>query len=122
MIKAFPLIILSVFINTAAQLLLKAGMNRIGFFSFSWNNLIPIALQIVVNPFILGGLACYGLAVVVWLLVLSRTEVSVAYPLISMAYVLNTLAAYYLFDEPVTINRIGGILIIMLGVYILARS
>lgn len=120
--KAFPLIILAVFINAGAQLLLKAGMNRIGYFNFSWANLGPIFLQIVANPFILIGLTCYVLAVVIWLLVLSRTEVSVAYPMISLAYIVNAIAAYYLFGENLSVMRIAGISVILLGVYLVART
>jgi multidrug transporter EmrE-like cation transporter len=120
--KTMPLIILAAFINTAAQLLLKAGMNRIGSFSFSWANVWPISLQVATNPFILGGLVFYVFAVVVWLLVLSRTEVSVAYPLVSIAYILNAIAAYYIFGEDFSLMKILGIGVIILGVYLLAKG
>ncbi len=65
-----PLIILSVFINTAAQLLLKVGMTRIGHFEFVWHNIVPILAKVVVNPFILLGMLAYTASVVEWLLVL----------------------------------------------------
>jgi drug/metabolite transporter (DMT)-like permease len=120
--KTMPLILLSVVINVSAQLLLKAGMNRIGFFNFSWANIAPISWQIATNPFILAGLACYVFAVVAWLLVLSRTEVSLAYPLISLGYVLNAIAAYYCFNENLSLSRIAGIGVIILGVYLIART
>jgi drug/metabolite transporter (DMT)-like permease len=120
--KTLPLIILSVFINASAQLLLKAGMNRIGYFNFSWANVGPITAQVIINPFIMIGLAFYVLAVVVWLLVLSRTDVSIAYPMISLAYVVNAIAAYYLFGENLSLMRMAGIGVILLGVYLIART
>lgn len=120
--KSMPLILLAVFINTAAQLLLKAGMNRVGYFNFSWANVAPISLEVISNPFILAGLVCYVFAVLVWLLVLSRTEVSIAYPMISMAYILNAIAAYYLFNEELSLTRIMGIGVIIIGVYLVART
>jgi multidrug transporter EmrE-like cation transporter len=120
--KTMPLIILSAFINTAAQLLLKAGMNRIGGFNFSWANIGPISLQVATNPFILSGLVVYVFAVVVWLLVLSRTEVSVAYPLVSIAYIINAVAAYYIFGEDFSLMKMLGIGVIIFGVYLLARG
>jgi drug/metabolite transporter (DMT)-like permease len=120
--KTIPLILLAVIINTLAQLALKAGMDRIGHFSFSWNNLSGISLQVMTNPFILAGIVCYVTSMLVWLLVLSRVQVGVAYPMISLGYIFTAVAAYYLFGEPLTMLRITGIGVIMLGVYLVART
>lgn len=121
-LKTMPLILFAVFLNTVAQLSLKAGMNRIGFFNFSWANIAPISFQVASNPFILLGLICYIFAVVVWLLVLSRSEVSIAYPMISMAYILNAIGAYYIFNEELSMIRMVGIGIIIVGVCLIART
>ncbi len=117
-----PLILLGVLLNAAAQLFLKEGMRRIGHFDFVWSNLVPIALQVAGNVFILGGLLCYVISVVVWLLVLSRVEVSYAYPLLSVGYIVNAVAGYYLFHENLSITRISGIVIICIGVYFVTKS
>ncbi|HKO87365.1 MAG TPA: SMR family transporter, partial [Burkholderiales bacterium] len=71
---------------------------------------------------ILGGLVCYAISVVVWIMALSRVEVSIAYPMLSIGYVVNAVAAYYLFGESVTPMRLLGIGIIIVGVYVVARS
>ncbi|HVY53260.1 MAG TPA: 4-amino-4-deoxy-L-arabinose transferase [Gammaproteobacteria bacterium] len=118
----FGLIFLGVFLNAAAQLLLKAGMGQIGHFEFSLTNLIPIGLKVVVCPPILTGLVFYVLSVVVWLLVLSRVQVSYAYPMLSVGYIVNAVAAFYLFGEDLSLMRVTGIFIIMAGVYLVARS
>lgn len=118
----FPLIMLGVMLNAAAQLLLKEGMRRIGHFEFVLANLMPIALQVAGNIFIIGGLLCYVVSVAVWLLVLSRVEVSFAYPLLSVGYIVNAVAGYYLFQENLSITRITGILIICVGVYFVTKS
>lgn len=120
--NSLPLILLSVLLNTAAQLLLKGGMNRIGEVTFSWTNLFPITLQIASNPLIILGMAFYVLSVFVWLAVLSKVEVSVAYPIVSLGYITTAIAAYYLFGEQLTLLRILGIGVIMLGVYLVART
>lgn len=120
--KEIPLILFAVLINTLAQLALKAGMERIGYFSFSLNNLTEISLQVATNPFILAGLFCYVLSVVVWLLVLSRVDVGVAYPMISLGYITTAIAGYYLFNEHFSLMRFAGITIILLGVYLVART
>lgn len=121
-LAVFPLILLGVFLNTAAQLLLKAGMERIGEFDFSLPKLYQISLSVAVNPHILLGLSFYVISVAVWLLVLSRVEVSFAYPMISLGYIVNAITAYYFFGEALSITRMSGIFVILLGVYLVARS
>ncbi|HTT40734.1 MAG TPA: SMR family transporter [Burkholderiales bacterium] len=119
---SFALVLSGVLLNAAAQLLLKAGTNAIGHFDFNVANALPVGLKVAAQPFILGGLACYAVSVVVWILALSRVEVSVAYPMLSIGYVVNAVAAYLLFGEAVTVQRLVGIGIIVVGVYIVARS
>ncbi len=118
----FMLILLGVLLNAAAQLLLKSGMNQIGHFDFSMNNLVPIGFKVMGNAPIISGLTMYVFSVVVWLLVLSRVQVSYAYPMLSIGYVVNALAAYYLFDEPLSSMRVLGIFVIIAGVYLVAKS
>jgi multidrug transporter EmrE-like cation transporter len=84
--------------------------------------MIPIGLQIAGNLFVLSGLFLYVVSVAVWLLVLSRVEVSFAYPLLSAGYIVNAVAGRYLFQENLSLTRIAGILIIIAGVYFVARS
>jgi multidrug transporter EmrE-like cation transporter len=117
-----PLILLGVLLNAAAQLFLKEGMRRIGHFEFIWANAVPIALQVSMNVFVLAGLLCYVVSVGVWLLVLSRVAVSYAYPLLSVGYIVNAVAGYYLFQENLSLTRITGVLIICVGVYFVTKS
>ena len=91
MITVIPLILLSVLMNAAAQLLLKAGMNRIGEFAFSWSNIMPIMLKVAISPLILLGLFIYVFSVTIWLLVLSRVDASIAYPMVSLGYIVQQL-------------------------------
>ena len=84
----FSLLMTGVLLNAAAQLLLKAGTNRVGEFSFALDNIVPIGWKLATEPHIVGGLGCYVISVVVWIMALSRVEVSIAYPLLSVGYVL----------------------------------
>ena len=118
----FSLLMTGVLLNAGAQLLLKAGTNAVGVFAFSSDNLVPVGWKLATEPHIIGGLGCYVLSVIVWILALSRVEVSIAYPMLSIGYVVNALAAWYLFGEAVTLTRLAGIGIIIVGVYIVARS
>jgi multidrug transporter EmrE-like cation transporter len=119
---SFGLVLAGVLLNAAAQLLLKAGTNRIGEFAFSLDNLVPIGTKVATSPPILAGLACYGVSVVVWLMALSRVPVSIAYPMLSIGYVLNAMAAWWLFGESLTMQKLVGIGFIIIGVFLVARS
>ena len=119
---SFFLVLCGVLLNAAAQLLLKAGTNSIGAFEFTARNIPVIAPRIALEPHILGGLLCYAVSVVVWIMALSRVEVSIAYPMLSIGYVVNAVAAWYLFGEAVTGTRLLGIVFIIIGVVIVARS
>jgi multidrug transporter EmrE-like cation transporter len=119
---SFSLILTGVLLNAAAQLLLKAGANAVGRFAFTLANALPVGMRFAVEPHVLGGVACYVASLVVWIMALSRVDVSIAYPMLSIGYVVNALAAWYLFGEAVTPMRVAGIAIIILGVFIVARS
>lgn len=119
---SFSLVLAGVLLNAAAQLLLKAGTNSIGAFGFTAANLVPVGIKVASNPFIIGGLGCYAISVVVWIMALSRVEVSLAYPMLSIGYVVNALAAWYLFGEALTAQRMVGIGTIIVGVFLVARS
>lgn len=108
---SFSFILAGVLLNAAAQLLLKAGTNA-----------APLGLRLAVEPHILGGLACYAVSVVVWVVALSRVPVSVAYPMLSIGYAVNAVAAWYLFGEALSPLRLAGIGVIILGVFLVARS
>ena len=119
---SFSLLLTGVLLNAGAQLLLKAGTNRIGEFGYTLDNVVPIGLRIASNPPILAGLACYVVSVVVWILGLSRVPVSVAYPMLSLGYVVNAFAAWMLFGESITAQKLVGIGFIVVGVFLVARS
>jgi multidrug transporter EmrE-like cation transporter len=115
-------ILAGVTLNAGAQLLLKAGTNAVGHFEFSRANILPIAFRLATQPPIIGGLACYVISVVVWVVGLSRVDVSIAYPMLSLGYVVNAIAAWYLFGEAVGALRFAGIALILLGVLVVSRS
>jgi len=116
------LILLDVLLNVTGQLSLKHGMSKIGNFSVSLATLPPVFLKAAANLHVLFGLFCYGLGFLVWLIVLSKAEVSYAYPLISLGYVFTAVLAWFLFGEALNENRLVGILIICLGVFLIARN
>ena len=122
MIKYIPLILTGVLLNAFAQLFLKKGMISIGHFDFTLTNAIPIGFQAATNLAIWVGLICYVVSVVVWLLVLSRVDVSYAYPFLSVGYIVTTVIGYAYFNENITLYRLLGVALICLGVIFVAKS
>ena len=119
---SFALILVGVLLNAGAQLLLKAGTNAVGRFEFAAGNIVPMGLKLALEPHILGGIVCYVVSLVAWVMALSRVEVSVAYPMLSIGYVVNAAAAWYLFGESLGAMRMVGIGFIVCGVFFVARS
>jgi drug/metabolite transporter (DMT)-like permease len=121
-LTAFSLLLTGVLLNAAAQLFLKAGTLRIGEFAFSVENIVPIGWKLATQPFIVAGVGCYVISLVVWILGLSRVPVSIAYPMLSIGYIVSAVAAWYLFGESLTAQKIVGIGFIVIGVYLVAKS
>ncbi|WP_418792020.1 EamA family transporter [Phosphitispora sp. TUW77] len=114
--RTIVLIIFNVVLLTSGQILWKIGLTREG--GLSLDNMVRVAL----SPFILGGLALYVVATVIWFMVLSRAELSYAYPLQSMAYILGVMAGWLLFRETVPMIRWIGVLVIIAGVILVSFS
>jgi multidrug transporter EmrE-like cation transporter len=110
-LASFSFLLAGVLLNASAQLLLKAGTNA-----------MPLGPGLALEPHILGGLACYAISVVVWIIGLSRVPVSIAYPMLSIGYVVNAIAAWQLLGESLSLLRLAGIGVIIAGVFMVARS
>ena len=121
-IVSFALIFTGVMLNAAAQILMKAGTNAIGHFEFSVENILPIGLKLATEWHIIVALCCYALSVVIWILALSRVPVSIAFPMRSMAYVVNAIADWYLLGEAFNPSKLVGMGVIILGVIIISRA
>src|SRR6476619_6360269 len=115
---AMTFLMAGVLLNAGAQLLLKAGATVLGVLTLSRDTWARMAPQ----PYFALGSACCALSVFVWILGLSRVPVSVAYPLLSVGYVVNAKDAHFLFGEAVTLTRWLGIGFIVIGVTLVARS
>ncbi len=115
------LILITALLNTSAQLILKAGMEKIGEFNFAVTNILPIGMKVIFSPFIITGIVIYVVSLSLWLLLLSRVPVSVAYPMSSMGFVFNAVGAYFIFGEHLSYPQVIGIFVIVLGVYLLAQ-
>jgi multidrug transporter EmrE-like cation transporter len=121
-IATFSFIVTGVLLNALAQLLLKAGTKSVGAIHLTMDNWFSIGLKVATQLPIIGGLTCYVLSVVLWIIALSRVDVSIAYPMLSLGYVVTAVGAWYFFGEAVSLQRMAAIVVILIGVALLARS
>ena len=121
-LAAFAFLFAAVLMNTGAQLLLKAGTNAIGVITLTRDDWAATLWRMATEPHFVGGVAIYMVSLVVWIMGLSRVPVSLAYPMLSLGYVINAVAAHYVFGEVVSVTRWLGIGFIIVGVWLVARS
>jgi multidrug transporter EmrE-like cation transporter len=118
------LILLSVTLSALAQVSFKYGMsgsNPSRHLAVS-NSPAMALFNTLTSPGVMIGLALYGFGTLLWLQVLSRIDLSQAYPFVGIGFVITALLGTLLFGETVTVTRAAGILFVMLGIYLIARS
>lgn len=117
-LPTFGLVLVSVFLGVAGQLLMKRGMLAHPDLGFDVAGLTRAILQ----PYVLAGFVCYALASLTWLVVLSRVPVSVAYPMLSLGYAAVAVLSWFLFGESMAPVKVMGILLILGGITLLSRA
>ncbi len=115
-------ILISVVAGAAGQVLLKKGMGSMGPLTLGLNQLFPLIWRLATNPYVVLGLAIYMGGTLFWLTALSRVDLSYAYPFASLSYVVMLAASWRLFGEDITVMRVLGSAVIMLGVFLISRS
>ncbi|MBA0171199.1 4-amino-4-deoxy-L-arabinose-phosphoundecaprenol flippase subunit ArnF [Pectobacterium versatile] len=116
--------IISIVLASTAQVLMKSGMLALPSISFAhWPSLSSLVAGWPVVA-VLVGVICYGLSMVCWFMVLRYLPLSRAYPLISLSYAVVYLAAVFLpwLNEPMSLRKTLGVLIILLGVWLVSRN
>lgn len=114
------LILTSVLLNCAAQLCIRKGMLIIG--EVEMGSIVRSLGVMITNLWLWGAMISYAVSILLWIVVLSKVEVSFAYPFLSIGYVVAALVGYYFFGESLSLIRVAGIIIICVGVYLISRS
>ncbi len=114
--------VLSILLSVAAQFSLKAGMSSSTVREVLSEPFGPMTVfSVMTNKYVLGGFLLYGLGAIVWLGVLSRWDVSKAYPLVGLGFAC-TVALGFALGEQVSLMRVLGVLLICLGVFVVSRT
>ena len=113
-------IVLTVLLSAIAQLLLKIGVTN----STGGEKIGGMAdlLKLFFSLPVMGGVTIYGLSVLVWLWVLSRVPLSIAYPFVGLSFIFTLIFGYFILGENVNAWRIFGTLLIACGCMFVARS
>jgi multidrug transporter EmrE-like cation transporter len=118
MANPIALVLAAVGLGVVGQLLMKNGMNQVGAIDQFG---LEIFARMFSNPFVILGFASYGVSSIVYLMALSRLDLSVAYPMVGIGYVLVVLLSWLVLREPVSPLRWLGALLIFAGVWLLGR-
>jgi multidrug transporter EmrE-like cation transporter len=113
-------ILATVALSAVAQIALKAGVTSAR--AAQAPESVQFLLAAAQSPLVWLGLTIYGISVIAWLWVLARVDVSVAYPFVGMSFVLTSAMGWLLFHENVGPLRIAGILLVVAGCVLIARS
>jgi len=117
-----PLILFTVLTNFASQIMLKKGMTLVAPFEPTVSAMLSNVFSIVFSPWVFFGLLTMAVSMGSHLVVLSRVEISFAYPFLGLSFVLITLWGHFALGEAVTLWRVLGVLLICAGVALVARS
>ena len=117
------IILIQTVVMTAGDLLLAKGMKQVGDIAVLSPAVFLMKMSLTLrNLWILTGVACLAISLLLWLAVLSRAPLSLAVPMTAVAYVLNALAAKYILLETISGMRWTATGVIALGVLLLIRS
>ena len=123
MIKSLILILINVLVGSIGQLMLKSGMIQVGRVGVAEiSRPLATLATVFTNPFILLALPLYGGALLMWLIVLSRLQLSFAYPFLALNYVINALLAQAILGEHISFFRWMGIGLICSGVIVITYT
>lgn len=121
--QSFLLIFASILLSVCGQYVLKVGAKQLGQVGVEdAGRAATVAFAAATNPYLIGGLAFYGLGAITWIMVLTRVPLSWAYPILALNQVLILLVAALFLGEQVSAMRWGGVLLIITGVFLVSRS
>ena len=120
--NSLGLILVAAFLGVGGQLAMKLAMNHLGPIGIDGLAAVQLVINVVLNPLVWGGFCLYGVGAAVWMLVLSRTALSLAYPVFAVTYVITPVMAWLVLGETVNPGRWIGIAVISCGVLLVSRS
>lgn len=119
--KTTLLIVISVLLGSLGQVILKLGSNKLGTIEGSWQTIPAEMIRLLKTPEIVIGLGFFGTSFLLWIKVLTRAELSYAYPMMSLGYINVALLSYFLLQETLTPNKVIGTAIVIIGIIVMNK-
>ena len=118
--RALVLIVMSVVLSSSGQTVLKLGLNE---FTDAQKETAGTFVRTAIFSWqVWAGLGLFALSVLLWMRVLASHDLSWGYPLLGLSYVFVALAGWLVFGEQFGLGRIVGIVLIIAGAALIARS
>ena len=119
-LASFALVFVSVSLSALAQTAFKFGVSRVAVTPEM--GVIQKALGFLLSPYVIGGLALYGVGTVLWLFALRQLDLSLAYPFVAMSFIMVMLSGIVFLGEPLQASRVIGMALIVAGLLVMARG
>jgi len=111
------LILINIILAVVGQTITKVGITKIG--SFTDMPIRDFIIKAFLSPLVLTGLFLYIISAIIWFMVLSKVDLSVAYPTLSLGYIIILFVGYFYLGEPLSVIKFIGVLLICGGVYLI---
>jgi drug/metabolite transporter (DMT)-like permease len=118
--QIFIIFSVAILTTVTSQLFFKKGMMALGRVDLSLHDVYLLIAHIFSNYFLLAGIFLYAISFLMWLFILSKVKLSIAYPITSMNFVLVLLFSYFIYDEKLTLFQYGGVVFIIMGIFLLS--
>jgi drug/metabolite transporter (DMT)-like permease len=115
----YVLLLIAISLTVTGEVLLKLGMNQVRAEVGAFAANLPVLLRTFTEWRVILGFALIFSGALFWLGVISRADFSFAYPLLALSYVIALLPARFVLQEPLTLNRVLGALIVVAGAVVI---
>jgi drug/metabolite transporter (DMT)-like permease len=122
MTKYYIIVIASVFLNVVGQVFIKKGVDNLIINDISLVNKIFLMVKSIFSTWIFLGFSSVFLASIFWMFALTKLELGTAYPFMSLSFILILIFGYFFLDESITLYKLLGVLLIMVGVVLVSKS
>lgn len=122
-LRGLILVIVAAAMMASASLMLRAGIDRAGGFGNHPGRITEDILNLLRQPIFIIGVILYGSGTLVWMRVIASEPLSLGYPvLVSVSFVAITLGAAFFFKEPLSLIKVVGMVVILVGVFVVSNG
>ncbi|MGZ9586205.1 EamA family transporter [Paenibacillus marinisediminis] len=114
------LVIVSILLSSFGQIAMKYGTLKLT--NLDNLTIFQKLIEYFMNLYVVSGFLLYGISAVVWIFAISKLPLSIAYPMVGLSYVLVMILSYFIFNEPITIIKVIGMVLITSGVIVIAKA